>query len=114
MVSITPRFLKLPRGSSLSLRDQICEVVSAAITSNSLAPDRPLPSCRELADQLGVSRNTVFAAYNQLVDLEYIVSRDRSGYFVAPQMIALEKAQEDNRSHAVSYTHLTLPTIYSV
>jgi GntR family transcriptional regulator/MocR family aminotransferase len=52
-----------------------------------------------LADQLGVSRNTVFAAYNQLVDLEYIVSRDRSGYFVAPQMIALEKAQEDNRSH---------------
>jgi GntR family transcriptional regulator/MocR family aminotransferase len=99
MVSITPRFLKLPKGSSLSLRDQICEVVSAAITSKSLAPDRPLPSCRELADQLGVSRNTVFAAYNQLVDLEYIVSRDRSGYFVAPQMIALEKAREDKRTH---------------
>jgi len=105
MVSLTPRFLKLPRGSSLSLRDQICEVVSAAITSNSLAPDRPLPSCRELADQLGVSRNTVFAAYNQLVDLEYIVSRDRSGYFVAPQMIALEKAQEDNRSHVGKNAH---------
>ena len=98
MTMITPRFLKLPEGSNLSLRDQICEVVSAAITSESLAPDRPLPSCRELADQLGVSRNTVFAAYNQLVDLEFIVSRDRSGYFVSPQIAALNNAQKDNRA----------------
>ncbi|MEM7212191.1 MAG: PLP-dependent aminotransferase family protein [Pseudomonadota bacterium] len=85
----TPRFLQLPETSTLSLRDQICEVVSAAITSESLAYDRPLPSCRELAEQLGVSRNTVFAAYNRLVDLELIISRDRSGYFVHPQMQSL-------------------------
>jgi GntR family transcriptional regulator/MocR family aminotransferase len=98
MTMITPRFLKLPEDSNLSLRDQICEVVSAAITSESLAPDRPLPSCRELADQLGVSRNTVFAAYNQLVDLEFIVSRDRSGYFVSPQITALKNAQKTNRA----------------
>ncbi|MEL7466950.1 MAG: PLP-dependent aminotransferase family protein [Pseudomonadota bacterium] len=89
----TPRFLKLPLNSNLSLRDQICEVVSAAITSESLAFDRPLPSCRELAEQLGVSRNTVFAAYNRLVDLDLIVSRDRSGYFVNPQMISLQETK---------------------
>ena len=41
----TPRFLKLPENANLSLRDQICEAVSAAITSESLAFDRPLPSC---------------------------------------------------------------------
>ena len=65
--------------------------------SESLASDRPLPSCRELAERFGVSRNTVFAAYNRLVDLEYLVSRDRSGYFVNPQMAALQKAQsQDN------------------
>lgn len=92
---VTPRFLKLPENSPLSLRDQICEVVSAAITSKSLAHDRPLPSCRELAGQLNVSRNTVFAAYNRLVDLELLVSRDRSGYFVAPQMAALNTALKD-------------------
>lgn len=91
MASVTPRFMKLPESSPLSLRDQICEVVSAAITSQSLAYDRPLPSCRELAEQLDVSRNTVFAAYNRLVDLELLVSRDRSGYFVAPQMAELHK-----------------------
>lgn len=63
--------------------------------SNALAPDRPLPSCRELAEQLSVSRNTVFAAYNRLIDLEYLVSRDRSGYFVNPRIAALEKLADE-------------------
>ncbi|WP_295511665.1 PLP-dependent aminotransferase family protein [uncultured Sulfitobacter sp.] len=89
-----PKFLRLPKSSTLSLRDQICEVVSAAITAESLAPGRPLPSCRELAEQFGVSRNTVFAAYNRLIDLELLISRDRSGYFVNPQMVSLKKASE--------------------
>ncbi|WP_371227344.1 PLP-dependent aminotransferase family protein [Roseovarius sp. 2305UL8-3] len=93
MAPVTPKFIQLPKNSPLSLRDQICEVVSAAIMSESLASDRPLPSCRELANQLGVSRNTVFAAYNRLVDLELLVSRDRSGYFAAPQVAELRKAQ---------------------
>ena len=95
MTSTTPRFLKLPENSGLSLRDQICEVVSAAIMSDALAPDRPLPSCRELAEQFGVSRNTVFAAYNRLVDLEFLVSRNRSGYFVNPKVAALKNARDD-------------------
>lgn len=98
MKSTAPRFLELPQASNLSLRDQICEVVSAAIMSDSLAHDRPLPSCRELADQFGVSRNTVFAAYNRLVDLDFLVSRDRSGYFVNPQMSHTQKPQADNTS----------------
>ncbi|AAV97507.1 transcriptional regulator, gntR family (plasmid) [Ruegeria pomeroyi DSS-3] len=98
MSSTTPRFLKLPEASSLSLRDQICEVVSAAIMSDALAYDRPLPSCRELAEQFSVSRNTVFAAYNRLVDLEFLVSRDRSGYFVNPQMALAQKPETDTRS----------------
>jgi GntR family transcriptional regulator/MocR family aminotransferase len=91
--STSPRFLKLPETSGLSLRDQICEVVSTAITSESLAHDRPLPSCRELAEQFGVSRNTVFAAYNRLVDLDFLVSRDRSGYFVNPQLAAIQQPE---------------------
>lgn len=92
MSSTTPKFLRLPESSTLSLRDQICEVVSAAIASEALAYGRPLPSCRELAEQLGVSRNTVFAAYTRLIDLEFLISRDRSGYFVNPNMITLKKS----------------------
>ena len=93
MSSTALRFLKLPENSRLSLRDQICEIVSAAIMSDALDYDRPLPSCRELAEQLSVSRNTTFAAYNRLVDLEFLVSRDRSGYFVHPKMAALQTAR---------------------
>ena len=93
----TPQFLQLPTGSNLSLRDQICELISAAITSHSLASDRSLPSCRELAHQLGVSRNTVFAAYNRLVDMELLISRDRSGYFIHPQISTVRHEDADKQ-----------------
>jgi GntR family transcriptional regulator/MocR family aminotransferase len=90
MDSTTAHFV-LPEKSSLGLRDQICEMVSSAITSQTLSPDKRLPSCRELAEQLGVSRNTVFSAYNQLIDLGLLIARDRSGYFVNP--IALSSTE---------------------
>ena len=83
---MTPHLFKLPETSGLSLRDRICEVVSAAITSRALPHDRPLPSCRELAGQLDVSRNTVFAAYHRLIELGFLIARDRSGYFVNPDL----------------------------
>ena len=83
---MTPRLFTLPETSGLSLRDRICEVVSTAITSRALPHDRPLPSCRELANQLDVSRNTVFAAYHRLIELGFLISRDRSGYFVNPDI----------------------------
>ncbi len=41
-----------------------------------------LPSTRKLAETISVSRNTVIAAYEQLVDEGYIQSRVGSGYFV--------------------------------
>ena len=41
-----------------------------------------LPSKRALAEHLGVSLVTVEAAYRQLVAEGYVISRERSGYFV--------------------------------
>lgn len=98
MDSTTPHFT-LPERSGLGLRDQICEMVSSAISSQSLSPDKRLPSCRELAEQLGVSRNTVFSAYNQLIDLGLLIARDRSGYFVSPAaLISVDKPDQKNRN----------------
>ena len=99
MQSTTLTFFNLPEDSTLGLRDQICEMVSSAITSQILSPDKRLPSCRELAQQLDVSRNTVFAAYNRLIDLGLLVSRNRSGYFIAPDsqsILALKKDKNQN------------------
>lgn len=89
MQDINLRFRKMPTSSGLSLRDQICEAISFAISSKTVAYNRPLPSCRQLAQQFNVSRNTVFAAYSRLIDLGLLVSRDRSGYYVHPDAQSL-------------------------
>ncbi len=99
--SVTQTRFVLPEDSSLGLRDQICELVSAAINSQVLSPDKRLPSCREMADQLGVSRNTVFAAYSRLIDLGLVVARDRSGYYVNP-LVELDAVSASNDSTVVA------------
>ena len=99
--SVTQTRFVLPDDSSLGLRDQICELVSAAITSQVLSPDKRLPSCREMADQLSVSRNTVFAAYSRLIDLGLVVARDRSGYYVNP-LVEPEAVSASGEANAVS------------
>ncbi len=96
MNHLLPLFRKLPDSSNLSRRDQVCELVSSAISARAVSPHVPLPSCRQMADQLGVSRNTIFAAYTRLIDLGLIVARDRSGYYVNREVIAYpEKPEAD-------------------
>jgi len=70
-----------------SLQDQIRQMLVAAILDGQLPPDVALPSSRELADQLGVARNTVVLAYQMLVEEGYLISRERSGHFVHPEML---------------------------
>jgi GntR family transcriptional regulator/MocR family aminotransferase len=71
----------------LTLQQQIREMLVAAIFDGHLAPGQPIPSSRDMADQLGVARNTVVLAYQQLCDEDYLQSRQRSGYFVNPAMV---------------------------
>ncbi len=96
MNSTHTRLFKMPDSSELNLRDQVCELVSSVITSEAVPLDAPLPSCREMAEHLGVSRNTVFAAYNRLIDTGMLIVRNRSGYFINPAgpSIALSGKQE--------------------
>ena len=75
-------FLDLDRrGPFLQL--QIRQMIFAAIEEGRLPLGVRMPSSRELASLLEVSRNTVVIAYEQLVDQNFLVSRERSGYFVA-------------------------------
>ncbi|NYT81925.1 PLP-dependent aminotransferase family protein [Alcaligenaceae bacterium] len=68
--------------SGLSLQGRIRQMLVSAILSGHLPPGAPVPSSRLLADSLGVARNTVVFAYQQLVSEGYLVSRERSGHFV--------------------------------
>lgn len=54
-----------------------------AVRDGRLAPGARLPATRRLADELGVSRNTVKAAYDQLVAEGYLTARQGSGTQVA-------------------------------
>lgn len=81
------QLFSLSADSGLSLQRQLREMLVSAILDGHIAPDAPLPSCRELARQLNVARNTVVLAYQHLVDEGYIVSRERSGYFVNPDIL---------------------------
>jgi GntR family transcriptional regulator/MocR family aminotransferase len=55
------------------------------IQSGVLAPGAALPSTRELAERLGLSRGLVLAAYAQLLAEGYVVARRGSGTRVAPR-----------------------------
>ena len=66
----------------LNLQDMVCETISRIISEVDIDSDQKLPSCRELSKTLQVSRNTVNAAYMQLIDAGLIESRERSGYFI--------------------------------
>jgi GntR family transcriptional regulator/MocR family aminotransferase len=86
-------FLDLDRrGPFLQL--QIRQIIFAAIEEGRLSLGVRMPSSRELAALLEVSRNTIVIAYEQLVDQNFLVSRERSGYFVAglPKHLGTEKA----------------------
>src|SRR5262249_39807129 len=61
----------------------IYHALKSGIREGRLSPAARLPSTRALAEDLGVSRNTVLLAYEQLQAEGYVVSRDRSTTLVA-------------------------------
>ena len=82
------RLFKLSRERKVSYQRQLREVIVSAILDDKLPLEIPLPSSRELAKHLGISRNTVVLAYQQLIDEGYLVSRERSGYYIDKSMLS--------------------------
>lgn len=80
--SYAPLF-RVDPDSSLSLQEQIRRRVMEAIAADIFPPGRKLPSSRKLSSVLGVSRNTVFLAYQQLIAEGHLETRERSGIYVA-------------------------------
>lgn len=68
------------RAEPLSL--QIVRQLQEAIEAGSVAAGTQLPSTRSLARTLGVSRNTVLAAYDELVTRGFVRGRRGAGMYV--------------------------------
>ena len=65
------------------LYEQIYQYIKDEIRCGNLKPKRQLPSSRELARNLKVSRSTTQLAYEQLVSEGYLEAIPRKGYFTA-------------------------------
>ncbi|MEO5698648.1 MAG: PLP-dependent aminotransferase family protein [Burkholderiaceae bacterium] len=74
---------ELPDRPALPLQGRLRLAVVQAILDGRLTAGAPLPSSRELAALLRLSRNTVTSAYMQLTDEGFLEARPRSGVFVA-------------------------------
>jgi GntR family transcriptional regulator / MocR family aminotransferase len=77
------RMFELPDRPGLPLQARLRAAVVREILAGRLAEGAALPSSRDLAQLMSLSRNTVMAAYQQLVDDGFLVARSRSGIFVA-------------------------------
>ncbi len=81
------RLFKISRDRKVSYQRQLREMIVSAILDDKLPLEVSLPSSRELARHLGIARNTVVLAYQQLIDEGYLISRERSGYYIDKTML---------------------------
>ncbi|WP_338545524.1 PLP-dependent aminotransferase family protein [Pseudomonas benzopyrenica] len=82
MLGFEPSGLLLESGQGLAR--QLYQGLRERILAGELAAGVRLPASRELARLLGVSRNTVTAAYEQLLAEGFLDSRPGDGTYVAP------------------------------
>jgi len=75
--------IHLDRASSTPLYLQLYENIRRAVSTGQLALGTRLPSTRDLATSLGVSRNTVTSAFDQLLAEGYIEGKVGAGTYVA-------------------------------
>ncbi|HET8714535.1 MAG TPA: PLP-dependent aminotransferase family protein [Holophagaceae bacterium] len=68
---------------------QLAGAVVQAIRDGRLRPGATLPGTRELAEQLGIHRNTVLQAMRELQAEGWVVMRERAGVFVADPLPVL-------------------------
>ncbi len=84
----------LERGGTRSLPAQLTAAIRGAIARGVLAPGDVLPSTRELASRLTVSRGTVTTAYDLLIGEGYLVAVDRSRTIVSHRLPSGQRAPE--------------------
>ncbi len=80
------RLLQLSPDAGVSLQAQLRQQLVSAILARQLPEGSALPSSRELAATLGIARNTVILAFQQLVEEHFLETRPRRGYFVVAQL----------------------------
>jgi GntR family transcriptional regulator/MocR family aminotransferase len=74
--------LRIDLASKIALQSQIRQQLIEGIFAGRFQAGERLPSSRRLSRALGVARNTVLLAYQQLIDEGHVISRSRSGLYL--------------------------------
>ncbi|SEM78872.1 transcriptional regulator, GntR family [Mucilaginibacter gossypiicola] len=80
------------RNARLSLHIQVCNSFISLITNGTLQPNDLLPGSRVLAGLIGINRNTVKLAYDELISQGWAESIERKGIFVLSKLPMGSKA----------------------
>ncbi len=93
--------LIISNNSNVPIYEQIKNAIINQIISDELKEDDPLPSIRNLAQDIKISIMTIKKAYDELEEEGYIVTRQGKGSFVASKNTELvrEKARKDIEEH---------------
>ncbi|MCX7206673.1 MAG: PLP-dependent aminotransferase family protein [Proteobacteria bacterium] len=89
--------LKLDQTTGRSRQHGLYEALRAAILAGTLSPATRLPSSRQLAQELGMARNSVIYAYEQLAAEGFLLA-DRSGTRVASLKLGNSQTPPANSS----------------
>ncbi|MBV8895857.1 MAG: PLP-dependent aminotransferase family protein [Acidobacteriaceae bacterium] len=84
--ALIPAIAPLEKGSSIALHKQLYERFRDAILSGQLVAGTRLPSTRDLARHLGVSRNTVMTTFEQLLAEGFLTGKVGAGTTVTYQL----------------------------
>jgi GntR family transcriptional regulator / MocR family aminotransferase len=83
--------IELNRNLEVPLHRQLYEALRALMLEVRIVPNSRLPASRALAVSLGISRNTVLEAFEQLTAEGYLESRVGAGSFVAGSLPAFSR-----------------------
>ena len=78
--------IQIERNASVTLHIQVCNSFITLITNGTLRPSDILPSSRILAELIGINRNTVKLAYEELISQGWAESIERKGVFVLSKL----------------------------
>ena len=102
--------IKIDRGRETPLYLQISQGIASLIKQGILKAGQKLPGSRTLADILGVNRNTVCLATDELLLEGWVVARTRSGLYVNAKLPLIENPLR-LKSKAATLNNETTPCL---
>lgn len=78
--------IQVERNAAVTLHIQVCNIFITLITNGTLRSSDILPSSRVLAELIGINRNTVKLAYEELISQGWAESIERKGVFVLSKL----------------------------